>query len=76
MNGHDVNEGGLSAFEVEIVVEKLYKGIKRQVLITFWQNLAKQEVKPYVLRFINFVFLFGIKRNCSGRGVLLYLLTR
>jgi hypothetical protein len=41
-----------SPFKVEIAIAKL-KGINRQVVIKFRQNLVKQEVRYYVLRLIS-----------------------
>jgi hypothetical protein len=38
--------------KVEISIENL-KGINGQIVIKFWQNLFKQEVKYYILRFIS-----------------------
>jgi hypothetical protein len=51
-----------------------WKGINPQVLITFWSNWLKQEVKHYVLRYTNLVVSLGIRRTChrSGRSLLFY----
>jgi hypothetical protein len=62
-----------SLAEMEIAIGKL-KSYKSQVLIRFQLNGSKQEVKRYVLRYINLFVLYGIRRNChsSGRNLLLY----
>jgi hypothetical protein len=44
-------------------IEKNY-----QVLIKFQQNWFKQQVGPFVLRSINLLILFRIKRNCLTSG--------
>jgi len=58
-----------SASEVELAIEKL-KVTNHQVLIKYQQNLLKQGVAQFAVRFINLLFLFGIRRNClkSGRS--------
>jgi hypothetical protein len=55
--------------EVELDIENL-KSHKAQGLIKYQQNLLKQGVRKFAVRFINRLFLFGIRRNClrSGRS--------
>ena len=66
-----------SAFEVELVTEKL-KDKNQQVLIKFQQNWLKKEAGQFVLRPRNLNIVFGIRRNCprSGRSQSMYLFTR
>jgi hypothetical protein len=49
-----------------------------QVVIKFWENRFKEEVKHYGLRSINSLILFGIRKNCliSGKSLLSYPFTR
>jgi hypothetical protein len=56
----------------------IWKGVNRQAVVKFPQNLFKQEVKYYDLRSINSLIPFGIRKNCliSWRSVLLYQFTR
>ena len=63
-----------SAFEVEMVIENL-KDTNHQISIRFDQHWFNQEVGQFILRSINLVVLFGIRRNClkSGRFWTLYL---
>ena len=58
-----------SAFEVELVIEKL-KSHKSpgMVLIKYQQNCLKQGVRQFAVRFINLLFLFGIRRCCLKNG--------
>jgi hypothetical protein len=54
-----------------------WKSINSQIVITFWQNWLKQEMKHYCLRSINSLILFRIRKNCliNGRSLLLYQFT-
>jgi hypothetical protein len=63
--------------EIEMAIEKL-KRHKSPGIDKFQQNWLKQEVGQFVLRSINLLILFGIKRNClsSGRSRSLYLFIR
>ena len=56
-----------SAFEVELSIEKL-KNHKSPSLIKSQQNRLKQLVGQFAVRFINLLFLFGIRRNCLLNG--------
>jgi len=49
--------------------------LNHQVMIKYQQNGFKQGVEQFVVRFINLLFLFGIRRNClrSGRSQSYYL---
>jgi hypothetical protein len=62
--------------EFQISIAKI-KVITRQVLIKFWQNYFKQEVKNSILKSINSL-LFGMRKYClsTGRSVLLHQFTR
>jgi len=56
-----------SAFEVEMVIENL-KDTNHQISIRFDQHWFNQEVGQFILRSINLVVLFGIRRNCLKSG--------
>jgi hypothetical protein len=60
-----------SAFEVELAIEKLKSDKSRQCSL-------RRGVGQFVLRSINLLFWFGIRRNClrSGRNRSLYLFIR
>jgi hypothetical protein len=62
---------GPSCPEAEIATAKL-KSINCQVVIKFWQNWLKQEVKYYCLWSTNSLILFGTRKNCliSGRSLI------
>jgi hypothetical protein len=64
-----------SAFKVEMAIEKL-RSYKSPGIDQIPAELIK--VVQLALRSINFLFLFGIKRNClsSGRSQSLYLFIR
>jgi hypothetical protein len=65
----------LSAFEVEMAIEKLIRQINHQVLIKSQQNRLKQGVEQFVLRSINLSIIVPIykkddKTGCSNyRGI-------
>ena len=65
-----------SAFEVDLAIEKL-KSHKSPGTDQIPAELIK-EVEQFVIRSINLLFLFGIKRNClrNGRSQSLYLSIR
>jgi hypothetical protein len=44
------------------------KGINRQVLITFWQYLLRQDVKHCVLRSMNSLIQCEAGKNCLSGG--------
>jgi hypothetical protein len=50
-------------FEAELATEEL-KVTNQQVMIKSQQNLLRQGVVRFVMRSINLLFLFGIRRNC------------
>jgi len=58
-----------SAFEFEVVIEKL-KSHKSPGTDQIPAELIKTRVEQFVRRYINSLFLFGIRRNClrSGRS--------
>jgi hypothetical protein len=58
-----------SAFEFELVTEKL-KSYKSPDIDQIPAELIKARVEQFVGRYINSLFLFGIRRNClrSGRN--------
>ena len=66
-----------STSEAELAIEKL-KRHNHQVLTKSQQNWLRQGVGQFALRSINWLLLFGIRRNClrSGRNQLLYLSIR
>ena len=65
-----------SAFEVELVTEKL-KVTNHRVLIKSQQNLLKQGMEQLVMRSINLLFVFGIRRNClRSRSLYLSIIIR
>jgi hypothetical protein len=66
-----------SASEFEMAIEKLKKH-KSPDIDQIPAELIKAEVGQFVLRSINLLILFGIKRNClsSGRSQSLYLFIR
>jgi hypothetical protein len=53
---------GPSRLKLKLLLQSL-KGINRQVMTKFRQNLFRQEVKHYCLRSINSFVLFGTRRN-------------
>jgi len=53
--------------DVEMATEKL-RDTNHQVLIQFQQKLLKQEVVQFILRSINLLILFGIRRNFLSSG--------
>ena len=56
-----------SAFEVELAIEKL-KSHKSPGIDQIPAELIKQVVGQFVVRSINLLFLFGVKRNCLKDG--------
>ena len=52
--------------------------LNHQMMIKYQQNGLKQGVEQFVVRFINLLFLFGIRRNClrSERSQSYYLSIR
>jgi len=58
---------GPSAFEFELAIEKL-KSHKSPRIDQIPTELIKQVVGQFVVRPINLLFLFGIKRNCLKNG--------
>jgi hypothetical protein len=66
-----------SLVKVETATGKLkwYKSLGMDHILA---ELTKQEVKHYVLRYTNLLFLYGLRRNCHrrGRNLLLYQLIR
>jgi hypothetical protein len=56
-----------SAFEVELVIEKL-KSYKSPGTDQIPAELIKEGVEQIAVRTINFLFQFGINRNCLRRG--------
>ena len=62
-----------STSEAELAIEKL-KRHNHQVLTKSQQNWLRQGVGQFALRSINWLLLFGIRRNClrSGRNRSLY----
>jgi len=66
-----------SAFNLRWLL-KNQKETNHQVLIKFQQNCLKQGVEQFALISVNFLILFGIKRNClrSGRSWSFYLFIR
>jgi hypothetical protein len=54
-----------TAFEIELAIENLKN---HQVLLKSQLNCLKQAVGQSELRFINLLFLFGIRRNCLKNG--------
>jgi hypothetical protein len=64
-------------FENEMLLLS-WKSINWQVVIKFWQNLSKQELKHYGLRSRDSLILFGVRKNCliSEESPLLYQFTR
>jgi hypothetical protein len=63
---------GPSPFEADVADAKL-ESINCHILKKF-----EQQVKHYILRLVNSLILFGIKKNClsSGGFLLLYQFTR
>jgi len=63
----------LSAFEVELAIAKL-KSHKSLGIDQIPAELIKAGLEQFTVRYINLLFLFGIRRNClrSGRSRLLY----
>jgi hypothetical protein len=61
---------GPSDFEFEWVIEKL-KFTNHQVLIKYQQNLSRQVVENFAMRFMNILLLFRMRINClrSGRAI-------
>jgi hypothetical protein len=59
------------------LILKNLKGINCQVLIKFWQNWFKFNVKHHVLRAINSIIIFRKRKNClsSGGSLLLHQFT-
>ena len=66
-----------SAFEVDLAIEK-FKSHRSPGIVQIPAELIKEEVRKFVIRSINILFLFGTKRNClrSGRSSSLYLSIR
>ena len=66
-----------SAFEVALTIEKL-KRHKSPGIDQFPAELNKARLEQFALRSINFLFLFGIRRNClrGGRSRSQYLSIR
>jgi len=64
-----------TCFEIETDIENS-KDINHQVLIIFEHSWSKLEVNYYILRSVDLLILFQIRKNChsSGRNLLLYLL--
>ena len=58
-----------SAFEVELAIEKL-KSHRSPDIDHIPAELIKAGVGQFTIRFVNLLFLFGVRRNClrSGRG--------
>ena len=56
-----------SAFEVELAIEKL-KIHKSPGTDQIPAELIKEGVEQIAMRSINFLFQFGIRRNCLRRG--------
>ena len=56
-----------SAFEVELAIEKV-KNYKSPGIDQIPAELIKAGVGQFAVRFINFLFLFGIRRNCLMNG--------
>jgi len=52
-----------SAFEVELAIEKL-KNHKSPGIDQIPVELIKAGIGQFAVRFINLLFLFGIRRNC------------
>jgi len=57
----------LRAFDVQMVIENL-KYTNHQISIRFDQHWFNQEVGQFILRSINLVILFGIRRSCLRSG--------
>jgi len=66
-----------SAFDIELAIEKP-KIPKSPGIVQITAELIKAGVEQFDMRFINLLFLFGIRRNClrSGRSQSLYLSIR
>ena len=58
---------GSSDFEFEITIEKLERHKSRDIY-QFQAELLKAGAKVFVLRFVNILIIFGIRRNFLNSG--------
>jgi hypothetical protein len=67
-----------NVFEVEMAIGKRKKSTNHQVLKKSHRSGLNQGAECFVLRAINLLIIFGIRRNCrnSGRSRSLYLFTK